>query len=371
MATRLKPVSFDQINGWPSDDHLAAMEVFLKSARHMQKTPYKTRGLKCSSAQLTDIATLATGSAPFSNKSARQFFETHFQPCNIVDGVNDLVEYSGFVTAYYEPEVEASRVRTAQFQTPLYARPGDLVDVTDNNRPNGWDPDFRFARLDQQTGKIYKYPDRKAIGKGYLEGRGLEIAWVRDSVEALFIHIQGSARLRFDDGSVIRVGFAAKSGHPYTAVGKVLLDRGDLVRENSGMQAIRDWFAKNPDQTKSVIDQNCSFIFFSEYPVENDTDGPVGAAKVNLTPGRSLAVDRTLHTFGLPVWIETKNPVPGSKHPFRQLMMAQDTGSAIVGPRRGDLFLGSGEKAGKIAGDVRHDAKFVVFVPKNHFFDYS
>lgn len=365
MDQRLRKTSFEHLAGWAEDDHAAAMEVFLNSARQMVEKPYKTRALGISSSHLASLSTRALADAPFDQLAARAFFEAHFQPCEIVETDNHSGGFNGFVTAYYEPEVRASRTRTRSYQTPLYKRPDDLVDVTSENRPEGFDPDLRFARcLDgPNQGPLDEYPDRRAISQGYLEGRGLEIAWVKDSVEALFIHIQGSARLCFDDGSSCRVGYAAKTGHQYTAVGKVLLERGALKPRNCGMQAIRDWFAENPDEVNQVINQNRSFIFFNEYKVHKLQNGPVGAAKVHLAAERSLAVDRLEHTFGSPVWIETSKPLPGSNASFCRLMIAQDTGSAIVGPARGDLFLGSGDYAGKIAGEVRHQAKFVVFVP--------
>ena len=259
-------------------------------------------------------------------------------------------------------------MRSDKFRTPLLRRPNDLVEITDDNRPPGFDPELRFARLvDSSIGQHFEqYPDRKAIEAGYLNGRGLELAWVKDPAEALFIHVQGSARLRFENGAMVRVGYAAKNGHPYTAVGKVLLEQDELTRNKCGMQAIRDWLVQNPTKADAVINQNRSFIFFNEYPVNDIAEGPIGAAKVDLTPYRSLAVDRLLHTFGTPVWLETSKPLPGDKTRFARLMVAQDTGSAIVGPARGDLFLGSGSKVGKIAGEVRHAARFVIFKPKRN-----
>ena len=367
MTQRFRQIDFDQLNGWEQDNHFAAMNTFLKTACRMLEQSYRTKDLGVSSDLLVEISRKALVGSPFSPATAKAFFEKHFQPCAIISKDSASVGDDGFVTAYYEPEVSASCIKTDAYSAPLYARPDDLIDITDENRPESFDREFRFARqVNSPNGnKIEKYPDRKAINAGYLEGKGLEIAWVKDAVEALFIHIQGSARLRFDNGDTIRVGYAAKSGHPYTAVGKILLERGELTRENCGMQAIRQWFSSNPDQIVSVLNQNQSYIFFNEYPVTNIHDGPVGAAKVNLTPERSLAVDRSLHTYGTPIWIEALKPFQQSEQPFRKLMIAQDTGSAIIGPSRGDLFLVSGVAAGKAAGEIRHDVRFVVFVPKN------
>lgn len=367
MTPRFQQIDFDQLNGWQEDDHLAAMNTFLKTARQMQDKPYSTKGLGISSDLLKEISKIALTDIFLTPSSAKNFFEKYFQPCEIISKDKLSVTDEGFVTAYYEPEVLASRIKTDAYTAPLYLRPADLIDVNDENRPEGFDAEFRFAQkvVTSSGVNFEKHPDRKAINAGYLEGRGLEIAWVKDAVEALFIHIQGSARLRFDNGKTIRVGYAAKSGHPYTAVGKVLLDRGDLVRENCGMQAIRQWFSSHPDQVISVLNQNRSYIFFNEYPVTNASDGPIGAAKVSLTAERSLAVDRNLHTYGSPIWIEASKPFNQGAQSFQKLMIAQDTGSAIVGSSRGDLFLGSGDVAGKAASDIRHGVRFLVFVPKN------
>ena len=366
MRQRFRQIDFCQLNGWEQDDHLAAMNTFLKTARRMLEHPYHTKDLGISSDLLVDISRNAVAGSPFNQEAAKTFFEENFHPCEIVKKGNTFSGDDGFVTAYYEPEVSASRIKTDAFTAPLYARPDDLIDVNDENRPKGFDGEFRFARqVNSHSGtKIEKYPDRKAINAGFLEGKGLEIAWVKDAVEALFIHIQGSARLCFDNGEFTRVGYAAKSGHPYTAVGKILLEHEELTRENCGMQAIRQWFSSNPDQVVSVLNQNRSYIFFNEYPIINADGGPVGAAKVNLTPERSLAVDQNLHTYGTPIWIEASKPFQGSEQSFRKLMIAQDTGSAIVGSSRGDLFLGSGDAAGKAAGEIRHGVRFVVLVPK-------
>ncbi len=359
MTARLEPVTFSRLKGWRDDNHVDAVAAFIKTFQTGKRQ--KTRKLGISPTVLADLAQKAEDLSPFDRQSARQFFESNFQPHEVIPDGCQPGDFAGLVTAYFEPEVPASRTMTSEFQSPLYARPGDLVDVDHSNRPDGFSSEMRFGRLN--NGVIGEYPDRATIEAGYLRGRGLEIAWVRDKVEALFIHIQGSARLRFSNGSTIRVGYAAKSGHPYTAVGSVLLKRGGLGRDNCGMQAIRNWLSRNPDQVDDVLNHNRSFVFFMEYPDSGETGGPVGAARVDLTPMRSIAVDRTLHTFGVPIWIETNKPLPGSRKNFNSMMVAQDTGSAIVGPVRGDLFLGSGESAGKIAGEVRHQARFIVFVP--------
>lgn len=366
MNRQFQQVGFELLSGWEDDDHLTAMDVFLRTARHMLEQPYHSKELGIKSRHLLTVCERAVQHALFNAESAKLFFEKNFTPCELLDESRDQIIGGGFVTAYYEPEVLASRVRSAEFSAPLFARPDDLFDVTKDNTPVGWNIDYRFAKRNvAENGEFLEiYPDRKAINNGYLDGKGLEIAYVKTAADALFIHIQGSARLRFEDGKISRVGYAAKTGHPYTAVGKVLLDSGELSRKDCGMQAIRNWFSSNPERMTSVIEQNRSYIFFQEYPVADLNEGPVGASKVALTAERSLAIDRTLHTYGTPIWIETQKPLPGHNQVFQKLMVAQDTGSAIIGPERGDIFLGSGDGPGEIAGDTRHRARFVVFVPK-------
>jgi membrane-bound lytic murein transglycosylase A len=269
----------------------------------------------------------------------------------------------GFVTGYYEPVVQASRKRSANCPVPLYRKPDDLVKLDEKNRPQPLDPGFAFAR--RTPDGLCEYFDREAIERGALEGRGLEIAWLADKVDAFFIHVQGAARLNFTDGTTLRVTYAAKSGHPFTGPGRELAELDEIPREKVTMQSIRAWFKANPQRIDEILHRNRSFIFFRAAPVEDEAMGPVAAAKVPLTPGRSLAVDRLLHTFGSPVFVAADGlSVEG--HPFRRLMIAQDTGSAIVGPARGDIFFGSGDAAGEIAGVVKHEADFFLLVPRSH-----
>jgi membrane-bound lytic murein transglycosylase A len=201
---------------------------------------------------------------------------------------------------------------------------------------------------------------------GHLDGRGLELVWLADPVDAFFIHVQGAARIALADGRTMRVTYAAKTGHPYTAIGRVLIEQGALTRETATMQGIRAWLAAHKDDAHgdaaaAVLAHNRSYIFFREAPVSDPALGPIAAAKVPLTAGRSLAVDRLLHTFHTPVWIETM--LPGGEA-FRRLTIAHDTGSAIVGPARGDIFFGSGAAAGAIAGAMRSGGRFVVLLPR-------
>jgi membrane-bound lytic murein transglycosylase A len=283
------------------------------------------------------------------------FFERFFVPALI--GAEQ-----GLVTGFYEPQVEASPVRTDTFQVPLLSRPADLVDIDDGNRPQGMDPYLAFARATPDG--LVEYFGRESIERGALAGMGLEIAWLADKVDAFFIHVQGAARLTMTDGRLIRVTYAAKSGQRFTGPGGILARMGEIPLEKVTMQSIRAWFKAHPDRVDEVLWQNRSYIFFREATVDDPALGPIAAAKVPLTPGRSIAVDRLLHTFGTPFYIDAPSLTAFGGEKFRRLMIAQDTGSAITGPARGDLFAGSGDAAGEIAGVVRNPADFYALLPR-------
>lgn len=355
-TTALKPLPFSALAGWADEDHAAALAAFRRGARVLAEHPIKRRSLGVDARALTAALRQAADlSDNLSRGAARAFFELEFTPYEVMVPASG----AGFFTGYYEPIVEGSRVPTERFRVPLYAVPDDLVAV-DPDRPDpGLDPSFRFAR--RGAAGLAPYADRAAIEAGYLKGRGLELVYLADPVDAFFIHIQGSARIALPDGRTMRVTYAAKTGHPYTAIGSVLVKRGALPLAEATMEGIRTWLAEHPDQAAPVMAANRSFIFFREAPVDEPALGPVAAAKVPLTPLRSLAVDRLLHSFHVPIWVETVLP-DGS--PFQRLLIAQDTGSAIVGPARGDIFFGSGGTAGDVAGAMRAAGRFVVLVPR-------
>ncbi|HEV7436019.1 MAG TPA: MltA domain-containing protein, partial [Pseudorhizobium sp.] len=225
------------------------------------------------------------------------------------------------------------------------------------------DPSCMFGRL--RNGDIGPYPDRKEIDRGYLRGRGLEIAWACSKVDVFFAHVQGAARLRYPDGSLKRITYAAKAGHPFSAIGKLLVSRGEIDPAAVSMQSIRTWLAENPAKVDEVLWHNRSYIFFREAEVADPKLGPIAAAKVPLLPGRSLAVDRLIHTFGFPFFVHapTLTHLDGGR-PFCRTLLALDTGSAIVGPARGDIFTGSGAGAGDLAGTIRHEADFYILIPR-------
>jgi membrane-bound lytic murein transglycosylase A len=338
----LTPATFADLPGWAEDDPSAALAAFLRSCRRLRSE---------------DDWSPACAAAARAG-SARDFFEANFQPFAVSAGDDP----EGLFTGYYEPLLQGSRKRTDRYRVPLYVRPPDLVMVDLG--------DFREELKGQriagrvEEGDLVPYPDRQAIKEGALSGRDLELVWVDDPVDAFFLQIQGSGRVRLDDGSEMRVGYAAQNGHPYFAIGKDLVERGALTREEVSMQSIRRWLEQNPDLADDVMARNASYVFFEELKGE----GPLGAQGVALTPGRSLAVDLKHWTLGTPVWLDTRAPSPREAEPdrpLRRLMIAQDTGGAIRGVVRGDVFWGHGEEAAEVAGRMKHPGRMWVLLPRS------
>jgi membrane-bound lytic murein transglycosylase A len=219
----------------------------------------------------------------------------------------------------------------------------------------------------RRTAQGYEpYPDRQAIEGGALGERAKPIVYLREPGEAFIIHVQGSARIRLPDGSVMRVAYAGRNGQPYTSIGRLLVEAGEMSLDDMSLERLMGWLRDHPAEARALMWRNRSYIFFREATELAPEAGPIGGAGVPLVPGRSLAVDRGLWSYGLPFWLEGEMPLPqGGVEPLRRLMIAQDTGSAIVGPARGDFFVGSGPKAGTIAGLLRHPVHFIVLRPKS------
>jgi membrane-bound lytic murein transglycosylase A len=357
----LQELQFADLPFWNEDDPRLLFPVFEAVAAHLQsKKPYKTGALGLEASELLDFLTKAKKADLTSALSARLFFEHNAVPFKIEQQDNK----SGFVTGFYEPAIEVSAQKDETYKFPLYRRPSDLIDAKDLPAGHAVDPSFAFARLTENGAEIYA--DRKEIESGYLNNRGLEIAWAKSKVEVFFVHIQGAARLNFIDGSSQRITYDGKSGHAFSPIGRLLIERGEISRETVSMQTIRDWLIAHPAQADEVMWHNRSFIFFREADVSDANLGPIAAAKVPLVAGRSLAVDKSIHTFGFPFYIS----VPDLKHldegrSFARLMLALDTGSAILGAARGDIFTGSGYEAGEAAGTIKHPADFYILVPKD------
>jgi membrane-bound lytic murein transglycosylase A len=355
---RLEALSFDDLEAWAQDDHAAAFRAFLHSCRALDASASELRPAQPPNRHLLRICREALRLENPSREKARQFFEAHFQPFAIKPHSGN-----GFLTGYYEPEFLGSRTPDALYKVPLLARPEDLVTIPQGETLPGIDKNLQAAR---RTAKGYEpYPDRAAIEDGALGSLAKPIVYLREPGEAFIIHVQGSSRIRLTDGSVMRVAYAGRNGRPYTSIGRVLVQRGEMDLETMTLEKLMGWLKNHPGPARELMRRNQSYIFFREADELAPEDGPIGGAGTPLVPGRSLAVDRTLWAYGLPFWLEGDLPFTLEKaEPLRRLMIAQDTGSAIVGPARGDFFFGSGAEAGTRAGLLRHATRFVVLQPK-------
>ncbi len=336
----LQPITWEALARWGEDDHAAALRAFLRTV---------------DPSSLAGRSGLALA-ADLISERAREFFEQHFTPHRV-----RVEQGRGFVTGYFEPEVEASRTPSVAFPTPILARPPGLAP-----KPTGQgatlDPSLSWAI---HLGEDWREcADRAAIAAGFFHGQGLELAYVRSPIDLFFMQVQGSARLKLTDGTVLRLGFDGKSGHPYTSIAKVLIAEGALDPATASAETLRHWLEVHPHQLQETLNKNQSYVFFKVLTDLSPEDGPVGAAQVPLTAHRSLAIDHHHWAYGLPIYLEAMLPLPdGTLRPFDRLMIAQDTGSAIVGPARGDIFCGTGRPAWQEAALIRHPADFTVLLP--------
>jgi membrane-bound lytic murein transglycosylase A len=380
----LEPAGWDDLDGWAGDDHARAFATFYASCRPIVRAnafraesahvhaargrpvhPASPAPLSPPSAArpirpaLEQVCARAVKAGQLEPEAARQFFETNFVPVRI----RKLGDSAGFLTGYYEPIVDGSRFPTREFTVPLYRRPRDLVAPS---VPDGGPfPNTGRALRRTASGELVPYYDRGEIEDGALDGQHLEICWLRSATEALFIQIQGSARVRLEDGALLRINYDAHNGYSYVPVGRVLIERNLVAREEMTMQRIREWMHDHPEEAKDVRRQNRSVVFFRIVGLNDDTEA-IGGQGIPLSAGRSIAVDKALHVYGTPFFIEADLPLasPGSQSPFRRTMIAQDTGSAIVGPARADLYFGAGDEAGRVAGRIRQPGRFAILLPR-------
>jgi membrane-bound lytic murein transglycosylase A len=359
MSATAKPIfeetSFQAIAGWAEGDHRTALLAFRRSCAEIEATGHAfARKVAYGGTRREWLAICGRIEAA---RDARGFFEASFTPLI----VRDPERPQGLFTGYYEPEAEGSLKPGGAYKVPLYAKPADLIAFDARTRKRlGLD----YGR--NVDGKPEPYLSRREIEEGGLEGRDLELVWLKDWADAFFIQVQGSGRVRLPDGKVMRLGYAAKTGLPYTAIGGLLIERGVVAREDMSMQAIRAWMRENPKDARELMWENKSYVFFRKVESSDPRLGPPGAQNVALTPFHSLAVDRSLWMFGTPVWLDTQAPKGenGTLVPFRNLMVAQDTGTAIKGHARGDVFWGSGEEAALAAGHMKSPGLMIVLLPK-------
>lgn len=305
-------LGFDQLNGWAQDDHAAALAAFIQTCDLIDAPDWQP------------VCALARDVPP---DAARSFFELVFRPVVVGDP-------PALFTGYYEPELLGSPVRTSRFTQPLYRRPPDLPDGAP------W-----YSRMEIDSA-------------GHLHGRGLEIAWLEDPVDVYFLQVQGSGRIRMPDGQVIRVGYAGKNNQPYRSIGAELIRRGVFQASEVSAAVIQDWVRRFPEEGQKLLSHNPSFVFFRTIADLAPQDGPIGAMARSITAMRSIAVDPAFVPLGAPVWVEKDGAVP-----LRRLMIAQDTGGAIKGAQRADIFFGTGPDAGRAAGTIKDGGRMVVLVP--------
>jgi membrane-bound lytic murein transglycosylase A len=329
----MAPISFNEIAGWTDDKQEEALAAFRRSCPRLIAAPESKIVTDGGQKTITpgewkQICDNAAAVKDGDSRAARRFFEENFRPL--------VVQTRGNFTGYFEPEMRGSRAPSRLFTVPVYRRPPDL--------------------------KEQPYYTRAEIEQGALKGKGLEIAWVQDPVALFEVQVQGSGRIHLAEGGMLSLGFDGSNNRPYTAIGGVLADMGVIRRDEVTWPAIRDWLKRNPQQARDVMRKNERYIFFKD----TRSSAATGAEGVALTAQRSLAVDTTFTPFGTPVWIDTSRPLagkPGATEIYRRLMIAQDSGSAIKGAARGDVFFGGGTQASDWAGRMVGGGRAIVLVP--------
>ncbi len=352
---KLQRVSYSDIPAWKDDRQAESLAAFSKSCATISKmSPDKDFGAGGSARDWQAVC--ANIPSTITTDTARQFYEMNFIPYL---ASNHGVE-EGLFTGYYEASLKGSYTQTDVYQTPLRQRPDDLVMVNLGD----FRPELKGQRIAGRVddkGQLRPYEDRAAIETGKLpKAADKPLYWVDSAADAFFLQVQGSGLVTFSDGTTQRIGYDGQNGHPYTAIGKELIARGALTKDNVSMQTIRDWLSAHPDEADAVMRSNKSYVFFKKL----DTSAPVGAQGVELTPERSLAVDHSVWPYGVPMFIEAAPPEVG-RDPIQRLMIAQDTGGAIIGVVRGDMFWGYGDKAAHNAGVMKSTGRLWALLPKS------
>ena len=356
-TAELTRVPLEALPGTGADQFREAFAAFHAQARACaEKRPPGRPGVAADAA-LARIFMLALQQPALQPEAAaRAFFTTHFDAWRIRP-----LSGAGFLTGYYEPEVDAALAPGATFTAPVLPRPDDLVTFPPGETPAHFDASLAAARR-LPDGSLTPYARR-----GEIEAAPPvePLLWLRDHVEVFLMQVQGSARAHLADGRRLRLGYAGRNGHPYVSIGRWLINEGRIAERDMTLAKLKQWLRENGEEGRRVMRLNPSYVFFR---IEEGLDpalGPIAAASVQLTPLRSIAVDRGLWPYGLPFWLDAALPWRGAEaQPFQRLMIAQDTGSAIVGPARADIFFGTGDEAGARAGDIRHAADMWVLLPR-------
>ena len=335
---------FDRIEGWAAGDPRPGFEVLLESCRAIARREQWRDA--CEQAKWVDAG---------NRTEVLRFFHENFIPYRLQqeDGEPD-----GLLTGYYVPNLAGSRTPSEEYSWPIYGLPDDLL-VVDLDEVYPALGDYRLrGRIEGR--RVVPYYSRGEIDSAQEPLKGDELLWVRDPVELFFLHIQGSGRIEFPEGEGVMVHYADQNGHPYRSIGKLLLERGAMTRDQMSMQNIKAWAQNNPDQVRALLDENPSYIFFEE--LSGTVENPPGALGIPLTPRYSLAVDPKYVPLGAPVFLATT--WPGEERPLRRLMGAQDTGGAIKGQVRADFYWGLGDEAGSYAGRTKQAARMWVLLPR-------
>ena len=362
IEIQLHPVSYSNLPGWKDGNLLPSFKTFLASCKVFLKLPpNKSVGSEFINLSARDWFPACQAAAqlntPYSLNQVRTFFQTWFKAVEFHDGR----PVKGLFTGYYMSSLKGSLTPTKHFNVPIYGIPDDLVSV----HLNDFDPAFKNKTIIGRVVKKHRfvpYHTREEIDNGALKGKAPVIAWVDNKIDRLFLEIQGSGVIELPDGSPLYVGYSAQNGAPYTAIAGVLIKEGVMTRDNASMQRIKSYLESHPEKIRPVLNQNKSFVFF-EVSKTSDAFGTLGIA---LTPGYSMAVDPKWVPLGTPVWLNTSRPMlkTDKNLPFRRLMIAEDTGGAIRGPVRGDVYWGAGEKATSIAGKMKNPGHYWILLPK-------
>lgn len=358
-----EPVTFADLPGFAHDDHAAAFAVFAQHAAAILKGHAPLRPAVAPSDALRAVCRRSLDRPASTGAEARTFFTDNFRPFRLQPETG-----RGFVTGYYEPVVAGSLTQAPEFSAPLLARPDDLVTRAPGEALAGVDPSLSAARR-LADGGLVAYPTRAEIEAGALADRAKPLAYLKDKVDVFFAQVQGSLRVALPDGRTLRLTYACRNGHPYTSIGKALVEAGELPADGVDMDAVKAWIRGKgqapEDPGGALMLRNASYVFFAHNNALGPEDGPIGGAGLSLKPLRSIAIDRTIWSYGLPFWLDGDLPwETEAATPFQRLMIAADTGSAILGPARADLFFGSGNAAGARAGTIRHGCHFTILLPR-------
>ncbi len=359
------PTAYKELPGWLADDHSKVLPAFIRSCEKIEKLPAeRLMGSYVEMGKVSDWLPLCQAARvirPGNKIEAQYFFESRFLPYT----VRNNLETSGLFTGYYEPDLRGAFGPDSRYRYPIYARPKDLIGADLGAFDDKYIGQTIAGRL--KDGRFVPYYSRAEIEDGVLAGRQLETVWVDNAIDAFILHVQGSGRIILPDGSHVRLGYDGRNGHRYTSIGRELVAAGVMRLDDVTMPTIRAWMEAHPVAALALMRKNKSFIFFK---VAKENAGPIGAQGVVLTPGRSLAVDRAFWSLGLPVWLDSTYPGNVPKQKLRRLLVTQDTGSAIKGPVRGDVFWGHGAEAALNAGLMKEQGEIYMLLPQSAAREY-